>query len=266
MDVSGLAATCRNLRERILSAHARIIGGSGLTQLANLDVFASSGGAEPPMGRLPGRSLSARSAACRWCSSRATARSYHSTHQVNYRANFGRSGAGAGEIVAVVSVGGIRAGPRSGKDRRPAPDHRPTWAGRARFSEKRDAGEGTSTSTEPYAGECETSFSPRQKGCGEAASTARSMLRPRARTGDGRGNRRSGNAKAPNRRHDGNARGGPGARVELAYAAIAVVVNHAAAAVQAYAACRLQRSEHVLKDAVGRVRKIIEALAERAIA
>jgi len=48
--------------------------------------------------------------------------------------------------------------------------------------------------------------------------------------------------------------------IELAYAAIAVVVNHAAGRGASARGVRLQEIDEVLRDAVGRVRKIIEAL------
>jgi len=48
--------------------------------------------------------------------------------------------------------------------------------------------------------------------------------------------------------------------IELAYAAIAVVVNHAAGRGASARGVRLQEIDEVLKDAVGRVRRIIEAL------
>src|SRR2546427_421578 len=47
--------------------------------------------------------------------------------------------------------------------------------------------------------------------------------------------------------------------IDLAYAAIAVVVNHAAGRGASVRGVPLQRIEEVLKDAVGRVRRIIEA-------
>jgi len=54
--------------------------------------------------------------------------------------------------------------------------------------------------------------------------------------------------------------------IDLAYAAIAVVVNHAAGRGASARGVPLQKIEEVLKDAVGRVRKIIEALATGATA
>jgi 5'-methylthioadenosine phosphorylase len=54
--------------------------------------------------------------------------------------------------------------------------------------------------------------------------------------------------------------------IELGYAAIAVVVNHAAGRGASVRGVPLQKIEEVLKDAVGRVRKIIEALTQRATA
>ncbi len=52
--------------------------------------------------------------------------------------------------------------------------------------------------------------------------------------------------------------------IELAYAAIAVVVNHAAGRGASARGVPLHKIEEVLKDAVGRVRKIIEALVAKA--
>src|SRR5207248_9162161 len=48
--------------------------------------------------------------------------------------------------------------------------------------------------------------------------------------------------------------------IELAYAAIAVVVNHAAGRGASARGIRLREIDEVLKDAAGRVRKIIEGL------
>jgi len=48
--------------------------------------------------------------------------------------------------------------------------------------------------------------------------------------------------------------------IELGYAAIAVVVNHAAGRGASARGIRLQEIDEVLKDAAGRVRKIIEGL------
>src|SRR6266851_2213155 len=48
--------------------------------------------------------------------------------------------------------------------------------------------------------------------------------------------------------------------VELAYAAIAVVVNHAAGRGASVRGVPLDKIEEVLKDAVGRVRRVIEAV------
>jgi 5'-methylthioadenosine phosphorylase len=48
--------------------------------------------------------------------------------------------------------------------------------------------------------------------------------------------------------------------VELAYAAIAVVVNHAAGRGASARGIEMQRIEEVLEETMGRVRRIIEAL------
>jgi 5'-methylthioadenosine phosphorylase len=48
--------------------------------------------------------------------------------------------------------------------------------------------------------------------------------------------------------------------IELAYAAIAVVVNHAAGRGASVRGVPLDKIEEVLKDAVGRVRRVIEAV------
>jgi 5'-methylthioadenosine phosphorylase len=48
--------------------------------------------------------------------------------------------------------------------------------------------------------------------------------------------------------------------IELAYAAIAVVVNHAAGRGASVRGVPLDKIEEILKDAVGRVRRVIEAV------
>jgi 5'-methylthioadenosine phosphorylase len=48
--------------------------------------------------------------------------------------------------------------------------------------------------------------------------------------------------------------------IELGYAAVAIVVNHAAGRGASAKGVRLQEIEEVLKDAVARVRRILEAL------
>lgn len=49
--------------------------------------------------------------------------------------------------------------------------------------------------------------------------------------------------------------------LDLAYAAIAVVVNHAAGRGESAAGVRLEGIEHVLRQAIARARRVLEALA-----
>src|SRR6267154_597192 len=115
--------------------------------------------------------------------------------------------------------------------------------------------------TEPYTGELRSRLLTAARTCGEAAvdgAVYAATQGPRLETA----------AEIDRLERDGadvvGMTGMPEAtlarEIELAYAAFAVVVNHAAGRGASARGVRLQEIDEVLKDAVGRVRKIIEAL------
>src|SRR6266849_4808147 len=209
-----------------------IIGGTGLTQLANLDVSRRQVVRTPygePSGPLT-------FGAIRGVPVVFLARhGYGHTippHQVNYRANlWALKEQGAGDIVSVVSVGGIRTDLGPGKIVVPHQiiDH--TWGRMNTFFEN-EAPVKHIDFTEPYTDELRNELLAAAKGCGEAALDGMTGMPEAALARE----------------------------IDLAYAAIAVVVNHAAGRGASARGVPLQKIEEVLKDAVGRVRKIIEAL------
>jgi len=216
-----------------------IIGGTGLTQLANLDVSRRQVVRTPygePSGPLT-------FGAIRGVPVVFLARhGYGHTippHQVNYRANlWALKEQGAGDIVSVVSVGGIRTDLGPGRIVVPHQVIDYTCGRMNTFFENEAAA----------------------KACGEAAvdgAVYAATQGPRLETA----------AEIDRLERDGadivGMTGMPEAtlarEIDLAYAAIAVVVNHAAGRGASVRGVPLQRIEEVLKDAVGRVRKIIEA-------
>src|SRR6266850_1436933 len=203
-----------------------IIGGSGLTQLANLDV------------------------------------SRRQVVRTPYGAPSGPLTFGAIRGVPVVFV--ARHGDGHTIPPHQVNDH--TWGRTSTFFENETPVKHIDF-TEPYAGELRNKLLAAAKGCGEAAvdgAVYAATQGPRLETA----------AEIDALEREGadivGMTGMPEAalarEIELAYAAIAVVVNHAAGRGASVRGVPLQKIEHVLKDAVGRVRKIIEALAERAIA
>ncbi len=229
-----------------------IIGGSGLTQLANLDVSRRQVVRTPygePSGPLTFGAI--RGVPVVFVARHGDGHTIP-PHQVNYRANlWALKEQGVGEIVAVVSVGGIRADLGPGKIVVPHQiiDH--TWGRTSTFFEN-EAPVKHIDFTEPYTGAA-------VDGAVYAATQG-----PRLETA----------AEIDRLERDGadivGMTGMPEAtlarEIEVGYAAIAVVVNHAAGRGASVRGVPLQKIEEVLKDAVGRVRKIIEALTERATA
>jgi len=238
-----------------------IIGGSGLTRLANLDVSRRQVVRTPygePSGPLTFGAV--RGMPVVFVARHGDGHTIP-PHQVNYRANlWALKEQGAGEIVAVVSVGGIRADLGPGKIVIPHQiiDH--TWGRTSTFFEN-EAPVKHIDFTEPYTGELRSRLLTAAKACGEAAvdgAVYAATQGPRLETA----------AEIDRMERDGadivGMTGMPEAalarEIELAYAAIAVVVNHAAGRGASARGVRLQEIDEVLRDAVGRVRKIIEAL------
>ena len=242
-----------------------IIGGSGLTQLANLDVSRREVVRTPfgePSGPLTFGAI--RGVPVVFLARHGTGHTIP-PHQVNYRANlWALREQGASDIVSVVSVGGIRADLGPGKIVVPHQIIDYTWGRMHTFFEG-EAPVRHIDFTEPYTDELRNKLLAAAKACGEAAvdgAVYAATQGPRLET----------RAEIDRLEREGadivGMTGMPEAtlarEIELVYAAIAVVVNHAAGRGASVRGVALQKIEEVLKDAVGRVRKIIEALVTNA--
>lgn len=238
-----------------------IIGGTGLTQLANLDVSRRQVVRTPygePSGPLT-------FGAIRGVPVLFLARhGYGHTippHQVNYRANlWALKEQGAREIVSVVSVGGIRKDLGPGEIVVPDQLIDYTWGRMSTFFES-EAPVKHIDFTEPYTGGLRERLLAAAKKSGEKAADGAvyaATQGPRLETA----------AEIDRLEKDGadivGMTGMPEAtlarEIELAYAAIAVVVNHAAGRGASARGVQLQQIEEVLQDAMRRVRRIVEAL------
>jgi 5'-methylthioadenosine phosphorylase len=238
-----------------------IIGGTGLTQLANLDVSRRQVVRTPygePSGPLT-------FGAIRGVPVIFLARhGYGHTippHQVNYRANlWALKEQGAAEVVSVVSVGGIRKDLGPGKIVVPSQIVDYTWGRMSTFFED-EAPVKHIDFTEPFTAELRTRLLAAARTSGEAAvdgAVYAVTQGPRLETA----------AEIDRLEREGadlvGMTGMPEAtlarEIELAYAAIAVVVNHAAGRGASARGVALHQIEEILKDALGRVRRIIEAL------
>ena len=238
-----------------------IIGGTGLTQLANLDVSRRQVVRTPygePSGPLT-------YGAIRGVPVMFLARhGYGHTippHQVNYRANlWALKEQGATEIVSVVSVGGIRKDLGPGKIVVPHQIVDYTWGRMSTYFEN-EAPVKHIDFTEPFTGALRARLLAAARKNGEAAvdgAVYATTQGPRLETA----------AEIDRLERDGadivGMTGMPEAtlarEIELPYAAIAVVVNHAAGRETSARGVPLHEIEEILKDTLGRVRRIIEAL------
>jgi 5'-methylthioadenosine phosphorylase len=186
-------------------------------------------------------------------------------HQVNYRANiWALKEHGAREVVSVVSVGGIRHDLGPGKIVIPHQIIDYTWGRMNTFFEG-DAAVTHIDFTQPYTAGLRTRLLAAARKCGEAASDGAvyaATQGPRLETA----------AEIDRLEREGadivGMTGMPEAalsrEIDLDYAAVAVVVNHAAGRGESVRGVSLEQIEEVLKDAVGRVCRIIEALVEAA--
>ncbi|TMG75513.1 MAG: S-methyl-5'-thioinosine phosphorylase [Betaproteobacteria bacterium] len=237
-----------------------IIGGTGLTQLANLEVSRRQVVGTPygePSGPLTFGAIRGVPAVF------LARHGYGHTippHQVNYRANlWALKEQGASGIVSVVSVGGIRADLGPGKIVVPHQIVDYTWGRMSTFFEN-EAPVKHVDFTEPYTAGLRNRLLSAAKACGEPVvdgAVYAATQGPRLETA----------AEIDRLERDGadivGMTGMPEAalarEIELGYAAIAVVVNHAAGRGASARGVALQEIEEVLKHSVGRVRKIIEA-------
>jgi 5'-methylthioinosine phosphorylase len=239
-----------------------IIGGSGLTRLASLEVGKRKVARTPygePSGALTFGRIGNEDVVF------LARHGYGHTiapHEVNYRANlWALKNAGAGTVVSVASVGGIRNDIWPGTLVLPHQILDYTWGRASTFFEGPGAPVNHIDFTEPY------SRALRDRLLGAAASAGERIM-------DGgvyaatQGPRLETAAEINRLERDGadivGMTGMPEAalarEIGLDYAAIAVVANYAAGRGDSERAVALDRIETVLEEAMGRVRRIIEKL------
>src|SRR5689334_23154423 len=236
-----------------------IIGGTGLTELANLDVSRRQDVRTPygePSGPLTFGVIRGVTVVF------LARHGYGHTippHQVNYRANlWALKEQGVGDVVSVVSVGGIRADRGPGRIVVPHLIIDYTWGRMNRFFENEGAVKHVDF-TEPYTGEMRSRLLAAAKACGEAAvdgAVYAATQGPRLETA----------AEIDRLERDGadivGMTGMPEAalarEISLEYAAIAVVANHAAGRGDSRRAVPLESIAAVLELAMARVRRVIE--------
>jgi 5'-methylthioinosine phosphorylase len=238
-----------------------IIGGSGLTEFANLEVSRRQAVRTPygePSGPLTFGAI--RGIPVVFLARHGDGHTIP-PHQVNYRANlWALKERGAGKIVSVVSVGGIRPDLGPGKIVVPHQIIDYTWGRASTFFED-NAPVKHIDFTEPYTAELRNRLIAAANACGESAvdrAVYAATQGPRLETA----------AEIDRLEREGadivGMTGMPEAalarELELGYAAVAAVVNHAAGRGTSARGVPLQKIEEILKDAMGRVRKIIEML------
>jgi 5'-methylthioadenosine phosphorylase len=242
-----------------------IIGGSGLTELASLELASRKASRTPygePSGALTFGKLRGRDVAF-------LARHGHGhtipPHEVNYRANiWALREQGATEIVSVASVGGIRADLGPGTLVVPHQIIDYTWGRRSTFFEGDDVPVSHVDFTVPYSEPLRQRLLAAAQACGEPAldgAVYAATQGPRLETA----------AEIDRLERDGadvvGMTGMPEAalarELDLPYAAIAVVVNHAAGRGESRSGIRLERIEQMLHATIGRARRIVEELAAR---
>ena len=237
-----------------------IIGGTGLSQLGNLDVSRRQVVRTPygePSGPLTFGSI--RGVPVIFLARHGYGHTIP-PHQVNYRANlWALKNQGAGDIVSVASVGGIRSDLTPGKIVIPHQIVDYTWGRMNTFFEN-EAPVKHIDFTEPYGAVLRKRLLAAAKACVEDVidgAVYAAMQGPRLET----------SAEIGRLERDGadivGMTGMPEAvlarEIDLDYAAIAVVVNHAAGRGASTHGVPLQQIEEVLQSAMSRVRRIIEA-------
>ncbi|HVQ62858.1 MAG TPA: S-methyl-5'-thioinosine phosphorylase [Burkholderiales bacterium] len=238
-----------------------IIGGTGLTELANLEVSRRQAVRTPygePSGSLTFGTI-------RGVSVMFLARhgDHHTIapHQVNYRANlWALKEQGASEIVSVVSVGGIRRNLGPGKIVVPHQIIDYTWGRMNTFFENESPVRHIDF-TEPYTGALRARLLRAAEKSGEAAvdgAVYAATQGPRLETAAEIDRLEKEGADIVGM--TGMPEAGLAREIGLAYAAIAVVVNHAAGRGDSARGIQLQEIEAVLKEAMSRVRKVIGEL------
>lgn len=241
-----------------------ILGGSGLSRLANLQVSARKVARTPygePSGPLTMGSLRGREVVF------LARHGYGHTfapHEVNYRANlWALKEHGVREVVSIASVGGIRADLGPGTLVLPDQIIDYTWGRGATYFEGADAPVTHIDFTEPYTAATRERIRRAAQACGEPVvdgGVYGATQGPRLETA----------AEINRMERDGadmvGMTGMPEAvlarELGLAYAAIAVVANYAAGRGESARGVSLERIDVVLEEAMGRVRKIVDTLVE----
>jgi 5'-methylthioinosine phosphorylase len=241
-----------------------IVGGSGLTKLASLEVTQRKV-ARTPYGEPSGPLTFGR--VCKRDVIFLARHGYGHTiapHEVNYRANlWALKEAGADAIVAVASVGSIR------KDLRPGgiviPDQviDYTWGRGSTFFEGVGSPVNHIDFTEPYS-------PPLRRLLLQAAGRAKETVHDGGVYAATQGPRLETAAEITRLERDGadlvGMTGMPEAalarEVSLEYATIAVVANYAAGRGDSQHAVPLDKIGAILEEAMGRVRRIIECLCD----
>ena len=239
-----------------------IIGGSGLTELANLDISHREVVRTPfgdPSGAITFGQLSGQPAMF------LARHGYGHTippHEVNYRANiWALWNKGARGIVSVASVGGIRADLSPGDLVVPHQIIDYTWGRKATFHEGGDTPVVHIDFTQPYDPELREVLLEAARDAGQAVTDGgvyAAMQGPRLETA----------AEIDRLERDGadivGMTGMPEAalarELELPYAAITVVSNYAAGRGDSKLGIQFATLEDILRESMERVRRIIEMI------
>jgi 5'-methylthioadenosine phosphorylase len=239
-----------------------IIGGTGLTQLADLEVSRRQAVRTPygePSGPLTFGSIRGIPVVFL---ARHGDRHTIAPHQINYRANlWALKDQGVSKVISVASVGGIRADLGPGKIVIPDQIIDYTWGRVSTFFEN-EVSVTHVDFTEPYAAALRGRLLAAAAACGEAVVDGAVYAATQ-------GPRLESAAEIDRLERDGadivGMTGMPetalAREIGLEYAAIAVVVNHAAGRGTSAGGVSLEQIEEVLKPAMDRVRRIIEAVA-----
>jgi 5'-methylthioadenosine phosphorylase len=239
-----------------------IIGGSGLTQLSNLDVTHRMAVRTPygePSGALTFGRIAGEDVVF------LARHGYGHTippHEVNYRANIWALKQQTVEgVISVASVGGIRTDMKPGVIAVPHQIIDYTWGRKNTFFEGGEQPVTHIDFTEPYSEQLRHRILDAARACGEPAiedAVYAASAGPRLETA----------AEIDRLERDGvdvvGMTGMPEAALAreagLEYATIAVVANYAAGRVDSLHGIRMEDIEQVLQQSLARVRRIIETL------
>ena len=242
-----------------------IIGGSGLTQLSNLDVTHRLA-VRTPYGEPSGALTFGRIAGADVVF--LARHGYGHTippHEVNYRANiWALNEQKVDGVISVASVGGIRSDMRPGVIAVPHQIIDYTWGRKNTYFEGGEQPVTHIDFTEPYSAQLRSRILDAAAACGEAVvgdAVYATSQGPRLETA----------AEIDRLERDGadvvGMTGMPEAALarELAldYATIAVIANSAAGRAGSLHGIRLEQIEQVLQESLGRVRRIIEQVVAK---